>query len=174
MRRYNNLHYFTSNIKVMDMITTVLCKITLYSVQFAWDIHTLKGSVHQITKNILSYLVWCPVMRIHILRTVKDNNFYRSRHWCYGFTDCYVVYSISGNGVRPSLTVIHLTSVDWSNCSASLSLFSLLDLLRPRWMRAWFGRSVCEWVYVCWRQLWDLVCVYLRHWESICMQWAFI
>lgn len=102
-------------------------------------------------------------MQIHILRTVEDKNVYTRRHRCYVFADCYTVCCISDDGVRPSLTVIHLMSDDWSNCSTSLGLFSLLDLLLPWWMRAWFGCS--EWVYVCWRQLWDLVCVYPWHGE---------
>lgn len=76
------------------------------------------------------------------------------------------MYSISDDGVSPSLTVIHLISDDWSNCSARLSLFSLLDRLLPWWMRAWFDRvCLCVCVGVSFE---ILVCVYPWHRESIC------
>lgn len=66
-------------------------------------------------------------------------------------------HTISDDGVKAMLTVIHLISYDWSNSSAWLSLFSLLDLLLPWWMRAWFGYSVCVCVGVSFQLL---VCVY--------------
>lgn len=131
--------------------------------------NTLKGSVHPNYKDTFS-LTSCGISP---RRSTSRGKILTRETFMQPGTDVLwlwpafiYMYSISDDGVSPSLTVIHLISDDWSNCSARLSLFSLLDRLLPWWMRAWFDRvCLCVCVGVSFE---ILVCVYPWHRESIC------